>query len=115
MFQPTLPSISVEELAQQLANMPDSLQLVDVREPEELAIAQLPNSISLPLSQYEVWSRDIHSRLDADQAIVVLCHHGMRSAQMCQWLMGQGFTQVKNITGGIDAYSVLIDPSIPRY
>jgi rhodanese-related sulfurtransferase len=39
----------------------------------------------------------------------------MRSAQMCQWLVAQGFTQVKNITGGIDAYSVAVDRSVPRY
>lgn len=115
MFQPTLPSISVADLAQKLAEAPESLQLVDVREPEELAIAQLPGSISLPLSQYEVWSQDIHTRLNATQEIVVLCHHGMRSAQMCQWLLGQGFTQVKNITGGIDAYSVYVDATVPRY
>jgi rhodanese-related sulfurtransferase len=44
-----------------------------------------------------------------------MCHHGMRSAQMCQWLTQQGFTNVKNIVGGIDAYSVGVDSSIPRY
>ncbi|MHC5832212.1 MAG: rhodanese-like domain-containing protein, partial [Nostoc sp.] len=42
-------------------------------------------------------------------------HHGIRSAQMCQWLIAQGFTNVQNISGGIDAYSLLVDPSIPQY
>ncbi len=46
---------------------------------------------------------------------LVLCHHGIRSAQMCQWLVDQGFTNVKNIMGGIDAYSILVDPSVPQY
>jgi rhodanese-related sulfurtransferase len=44
-----------------------------------------------------------------------MCHHGIRSAQMCQWLMNQGFTNVKNVAGGIDAYSILVDHSIPQY
>jgi len=45
----------------------------------------------------------------------VLCHHGIRSGQMCQWLRSQGFTAVRNITGGIDAYSQQVDASVPRY
>ncbi|PLZ34411.1 rhodanese-related sulfurtransferase, partial [Fischerella thermalis WC559] len=55
------------------------------------------------------------TRLDPDAETLVLCHHGIRSAQMCQWLVNQGFTNVKNISGGIDAYSMLVDPSIPVY
>jgi rhodanese-related sulfurtransferase len=46
---------------------------------------------------------------------LVICHHGIRSLQMCQWLQSQGFTNVKNINGGIDAYSLLVDSNIPRY
>ncbi|MEO0377612.1 MAG: rhodanese-related sulfurtransferase, partial [Cyanobacteria bacterium P01_A01_bin.17] len=42
-------------------------------------------------------------------------HHGLRSAQMCQWLMRQGFTDVKNVAGGIDAYTRKVDPTLPRY
>ena len=106
--------ISVEELADRMAQ-PEPLQLIDVREPEELAIVSLPGFINLPLSQYADWSGQIHAQFDSEQETVVLCHHGFRSAQMCQWLQQQGFSQVKNITGGIEAYAVAVDASLPRY
>jgi rhodanese-related sulfurtransferase len=111
-----LPEISVRELAAQLAiDAGQHLQLVDVREPNELAIAQLPGFIHLPLSQAEQWSANIQAHLDPTRETYVLCHHGMRSAQMAGWLIQQGFSQVKNIVGGIDAYSVQVDPTVPRY
>ena len=112
-FSQPIAQLSVEEFAQRQAE--PQLQLVDVREPEELAIAQLDGFINLPLSQANQWSADIRSRLDPDAETIVMCHHGMRSAQMCQWLINQGFTNVKNLAGGIDAYSQAIDPSVPQY
>jgi len=110
-----IPQISVEALAMLLREAPDHLQLIDVREPQELALASLPGFQNLPLSEYADWSSDIHNRLDATKETVVMCHHGMRSAQMCQWLMSQGFTQVKNVGGGIDAYAIRVDHSVPQY
>jgi rhodanese-related sulfurtransferase len=107
--------IKVQELAERLANGDPGLQLIDVREPQELALAKIDGFANLPLSEYEQWNKEISTRFDAHAETLVLCHHGMRSAQMCQWLVSQGFTNVKNITGGIDAYSRLADPLIPRY
>ncbi len=107
--------ISVTELAAKLADRNPTYQLVDVREPQELALVKLPNFINLPLSEHADWSPEIYTRLDKDLPTFVLCHHGMRSAQMCQWLISQGFTQVSNIIGGIDAYSNLVDPGLPKY
>jgi rhodanese-related sulfurtransferase len=108
--------ISVEELAIHLnSGERDRLQLIDVREPEEVAIASIEGFRNLPLGQYPEWSGQISSILDPHAETLVLCHHGMRSAQMCEWLISQGFTNVKNISGGIDAYSLAIDPSVPQY
>jgi rhodanese-related sulfurtransferase len=107
--------ISVEELSNLLKESSEEIQFVDVREPQELELASLPGFKNLPLSEYAEWSSNIHSQLDSDKPTVVLCHHGMRSAQMCQWLVNQGFTNVQNIVGGIDAYSIVVDPSVPRY
>lgn len=107
-------ALSVEALAQRLAEG-DDLQLIDVREPAELALAALDGFVNLPLSQFAQWNETIHSQFEAHKATAVLCHHGMRSAQMCGWLAQQGFTQLYNITGGIDAYSVVVDRSVPRY
>ena len=115
MSQP-ITQISVEELAQRLSSdSMDKLQLLDVREPDEVAIAHIEGFDILPLSQSADWADSIFTRFDLDAETLVICHHGIRSAQMCQWLSHQGFTNVKNVAGGIDAYSVLVDPSIPRY
>ena len=110
-----LPEVTVKELAQRLADDSTSLQLIDVREPWEIETASLANFVNLPLSEFAQWSEAIEASLDRDRETLVLCHHGMRSAQMCQWLVNQGFSHVKNIAGGIDAYSIAVDPSVPRY
>ena len=110
-----LVETDVETLAQRLATDPDSLQLIDVREPHELEVASVPQFINLPLSQFPAWSPNISNQFNPATETIVMCHLGMRSAQMCQWLMGQGFTNVKNLTGGIDAYSRKIDQSVPLY
>jgi rhodanese-related sulfurtransferase len=98
-----------------MADLDNPCQFVDVREPQELAIVQLPRFINLPLQEYADWSPEIYTRLDKDRETIVLCHHGMRSAQMCQWLIAQGFTHVSNVIGGIDAYSNRVDRSLPQY
>ncbi|MGD1905136.1 MAG: rhodanese-like domain-containing protein [Leptolyngbyaceae cyanobacterium] len=112
---PPFQEIDVQALAETMATASESVQLIDVREPQELAMAEIAGFTNLPLSQFADWQAQIHSQFEADQETIVLCHHGMRSAQMCQWLAGQGFTQVKNVVGGIDAYSLKVDASVPRY
>ena len=107
--------ITVTELAEKLAANDRQYQFVDVREPQELAVVALPGFINLPLSEHADWSPEIYTRLNKDAQTFVLCHHGMRSAQMCQWLGERGFSQVSNISGGIDAYSRHVDPSLPKY
>ena len=106
--------INVEELAQMLESE-QRVQFIDVREPEELAIAFIEGFEILSFSQFREWAETINVRFDAEVETVVICHHGIRSAQMCYWLRDRGFTNVKNVAGGIDAYAVRIDPSISRY
>ncbi len=110
-----IPSITVEQLAERLKSASDDLQLFDVREPEEVALACIEGFTNLPLSQYDQWSTRIATEFDPHAETLVLCHHGIRSAHMCQWLSTQGFTNVKNISGGIDAFSQIVDRSVPRY
>lgn len=114
-FSQPIPQISVQQLATRMAESPEGLQLIDVRETQEVAIAHLDGFENLPLSEFAQWSDQILTRLDPDAETLVLCHHGSRSAQMCQWLAKQGFTNVKNVAGGIEAYSILVDRSIPQY
>jgi rhodanese-related sulfurtransferase len=107
--------ISVQELALRLSDRKPDLQLIDVREPHEVAIAHLEGFDVLPLSDFANWSETIQSRYQSDLETLVICHHGMRSDRMCQWLRNIGFSNVKNIIGGIDAYSLFVDPKISRY
>ncbi|MEC4894307.1 MAG: rhodanese-like domain-containing protein [Oscillatoria sp. PMC 1051.18] len=107
--------ITVEELATLRSQNDRPVQLIDVREPAEAAIALIDGFVLLPLSEFPQWSEQIPVRFDPNVETLVICHHGYRSAQMCHWLRSQGFTNVKNILGGIDAYSLRVDPSIPRY
>ncbi|MDJ0725740.1 MAG: rhodanese-like domain-containing protein [Prochloraceae cyanobacterium] len=107
--------ISVEELAIRLADPDPELQLIDVREPSEIAIAALAGFEILPLSQFQDWADTIKERFNPEAETLVICHHGVRSGQMCQWLLQNGFSNVKNIAGGIDAYSAIVDRDLPRY
>jgi rhodanese-related sulfurtransferase len=89
----------------------DPLRLLDVREPEEIALAPFPGALHLPMG--DVPSR--LSELDADAEWVIICHHGIRSAQVAMYLARMGFERVANLSGGIDQWSLTIDPSVPRY
>ena len=114
MYYSPIPEIDVEQLATMMASNP-SLQLIDVRERNEIDYAAIPGFDLYPLSEFEQWSDRILTELKPEAETIVICHHGMRSAQLCQWLSMRGFSQVKNVIGGIDAYSRLIDSSIRRY
>ncbi len=89
----------------------DDLLVIDVREPEEFELARVEGARLLPLSRFSEWA----SQLDPARETVVLCHHGIRSAQVCAVLSRQGFTKLHNLSGGIDRWSVEVDPSVPRY
>ena len=86
-------------------------QLIDVREPWEHAICALTGAQLLPMAGLP---QRLHE-LDPARPTVVLCHHGVRSFQVALWLERNGFTDVTNLTGGIDAWARDIDPSLPVY
>jgi len=89
----------------------DALVLLDVREQWEYDLAKLKDSTLIPLGTLP------HSlaKLNRDAEIVAICHHGMRSADATNFLLQQGFPNVKNLVGGIDAWSAQVDRSVPRY
>ena len=106
----TAPEIDVTEVAERLRTGSD-LVLLDVREPWEFELAALPNAVLIPLSTIP----NAVNTLDRDQEYVVYCHHGMRSAMAANWLKSRGFEHVHNMTGGIDAWSLNVDRSVPQY
>ena len=89
----------------------DDLLLVDVREPEEYELARVEGARLLPLSLFNEWAPS----LDRERETVFICHHGIRNAQVCAFLAQQGFARIYNLAGGIDRWSVKVDPTVPRY
>jgi rhodanese-related sulfurtransferase len=105
------PEITAEVFARQ-RQQDNAPLLLDVREPWEFQTASIPGSLLMPMG--DVPSR-AHQELDPDQPIVVLCHHGARSLSVTMWLRDQGFEHVQSLAGGIDHWSCVVDPTIPRY
>jgi rhodanese-related sulfurtransferase len=105
-----MSDIDPSALAQRIER-DDAPIIIDVREPWEYDLANIANSVLIPLSTLPSAS----NRLDHAAEYVVLCHHGMRSEMAANWMRSQGFTRVLNLTGGIDAWSVVVDPAVARY
>ena len=109
---PKIPEITAHELATRLAR-PDAPLLIDVREPWEHDTARIPGARLVPagaldatLGELEAWR---------SKPIVIHCHHGGRSRKACELLRARGFERVENLAGGIDAWSLQVDPSVKRY
>jgi rhodanese-related sulfurtransferase len=101
---------TVKQLQQSLQQSEDLL-LLDVREDSEYAFAHIKGSVHIPLQQLP----QRLGELQPTQKLVVICHHGVRSQHACQFLEYSGFNNLYNLQGGIDAWSVGCDSSIPRY
>ncbi len=111
MSQRQLQEMSATELKERLDNGED-IQLIDVREDNEVAIAKIPNSIHIPLNQ--ILNR--MSEIDPNRETVVHCKMGGRSARAIDALKRSGFSgNLLNLRGGILAWSNEVDPSVPKY
>jgi len=107
----TYRNLTVSEVKEKL-DRGDSFRLIDVREPHEHALAQIEGAELLPLSQAQEWIANVPQ----DQEVVFFCHLGARSAQVANFLATQrGYRNVANMLGGINEWSIRIDPEIPRY
>lgn len=88
-----------------------SWQLLDVRECWETEVAAIERAIRIPMM--EIPAR--LAELDARRPVAVICHSGVRSARVAEYLLAQGFATVANIAGGIDRWSLDVDDRVPRY
>jgi rhodanese-related sulfurtransferase len=104
-------SISTTELADLLKSHRGKVVLLDVREDEERAVASIEPSLHIPMNSVP----DHLAELPKDRRIVIYCHHGGRSYAVAGYLETEGFKDVTNLTGGIDEWSRLVDPKVPRY
>jgi len=105
-----MTEITVAELAQR-RDANEDLVLLDVREPDEVEIAAVPGATVIRMG--EIPAR--LAELPTDRPIVVMCHHGGRSANVTNFLNANGFPNAVNLDGGIDAWSIHVDPAVPRY
>jgi len=87
--------------------------LLDCREPDEHATAHIPGAKLLPMSQLAASLTELEEFRDFH--IAVHCHHGGRSLRVARWLREQGFGKAQSMAGGIDQWSLEIDPTVPRY
>ncbi|HET6671718.1 MAG TPA: rhodanese-like domain-containing protein [Pyrinomonadaceae bacterium] len=107
----TMPEITATELKQRL-DSGDDLQIIDVREANELQIAKIPDTVHIPLGQ--ILTR--MSEIDPNRETVVHCKMGGRSARAIAALKQAGFSgNLVNLKGGITAWSNEVDPSVPKY
>ncbi len=108
---PLLEEVNPAELALELDGLAPPL-LVDVRTAAERAIATIEPSLHLDLGEF-VERAPVEIPRDAE--VVIYCHSGMRSAQAAMWLKANGWSRPRSLAGGIDEWSLVVDPRIPRY
>ncbi len=101
--------VSAPELAALLERA--APRLIDVREPWEFEICRIPGSINIPMGEVP----GEFARFDADGDTVVICHHGIRSANVIRFLEQQGVESLINLDGGVDAWAREVDPAMPVY
>ncbi len=103
--------VSPEELQALLDN--EAVRLIDCREPDEHALCRIGGAVLIPLQQIPAEIGAV--RGEGGRPIVVYCHHGMRSLNATQFLRARGLADVFSLRGGIDAWSLVVDPGVPRY
>ncbi len=112
-----VPEISADQVAEKIENNDDFI-LLDVREPFELEIASIDKAMPAPLSELaEKGAPALPKAVRDNQSaeIVIMCHHGGRSAQVTAWLRQQGYENALNMKGGIHAWSMTVDPDVQTY
>ncbi|MGB0064804.1 MAG: rhodanese-like domain-containing protein [Terracidiphilus sp.] len=102
--------LSPTEAAQVLCEK--AARVVDVREPWEFAATRIEGSLHMPMGEVPTRAQ---KELDTNERLIVVCHHGVRSLNATAWLRRQGFEKAQSLRGGIDAWSVEVDPKVARY
>ena len=103
--------ISAEQV-KALQKSGQAFTLLDVREPWEYETARLEGAKLIPMGDLPTRA---HQELDPEKHIVVICHHGVRSLTVTNWLRQQGFEKVQSLRGGIDGWARTVDPKVPLY
>ena len=91
----------------------ESIVVLDCRTTQERDLASLPDTVHAPVGDLARMLPELD--IEEDTAVIVHCHHGIRSLHATQMLRAEGFARAQSLSGGIDRWSNEIDPSIPRY
>ncbi len=107
----SLREITPNELRQMLAESVPAPLLLDVRESHEFEYCHIQGSLHIPMNQIPARLAE----LDGERETVVICHHGVRSRMVADYLVSQGYRQIINLSGGVEAWARTVDPLMPRY
>jgi rhodanese-related sulfurtransferase len=103
--------LSPEVVAERLRTQPETVVLLDVREPYERNLAVIEPSVHIPMQELPYRIEEIPK----DKEVIIYCHSGTRSMLVAGYLASRGWESVANLSGGIDAWSLEVDPRVPRY
>ena len=114
MSETILPIETSPQDIQRRIDAGEPLLLIDVREPEEFAITRIEGATLIPMREIPASLQQLEAKAD-EATLIVFCHHGVRSLNVAHWLREQGVPACQSMAGGIDAWSALVDQSVPRY
>lgn len=115
MAESSLPlQVGVQEVKARL-DAGERVRLLDCREPFEWAIARIEGATLIPMNTIPANLQQVESLADEEATVIVYCHHGVRSLNVTAWLRQQGIERVQSMAGGIDDWSLVVDPKVARY
>lgn len=109
-----LPLETTPAAVKQRLDAGEKLLLLDCREPHEHALTAIPGAEFIPMREIPAALPDLEAKAE-DATVIVVCHHGVRSLMVVDWLRGQGVPNCQSLTGGIDRWSLEVDPAVARY
>jgi len=109
--------LPIETSAQEVQRRIDdgeALLLIDVRETEEFAITRIEGATLIPMREIPAHLPQLEAKAD-ESTLIIFCHHGVRSLNVAHWLREQGVHACQSMAGGIEAWSIAVDRTVPRY
>jgi rhodanese-related sulfurtransferase len=114
LLETSLPLETTPQDVQRRLAAGEKLILIDVREPAEFQLARIQDAELIPMRTVPAQLQRLEAIAD-EATLIVYCHHGVRSLNVVNWLREQGVSGCQSMAGGIDRWSLQIDPSVPRY
>ncbi len=113
-LEDALPLETTAKEVQRRIDGGEAILLVDVREPLEFAITRIAGATLIPMREIPAHLPQLEAKAD-ESTLIIFCHHGVRSLNVAHWLREQGVSACQSMAGGIEAWSITVDPTVPRY